>query len=207
MIAPPKPPSHDGVEALVREARARQVRRRLLGAAGIAIAAAIGLTAYAVTTRGAGRPTASGSSGGKAPACRLSQLSATAGFEGATGSMLGGATITNTSRSACSLPAGKPTILVSWHGTPLPVQTRVHNPQGWPTWKPARVLPPGGRSEVLLQWWNYCGPGAGRTISPTFELRFARLVLGATADDIRPPFCTAPGAASRLYVSSPLTPG
>jgi len=48
MIAPPRPPSPDDVEALIREAHARQARRRLLGAAGIAITVAIGLSAYAL---------------------------------------------------------------------------------------------------------------------------------------------------------------
>jgi hypothetical protein len=38
MIAPPKPPSHDEREALIKEARARQLRRRLLGAASMAMA-------------------------------------------------------------------------------------------------------------------------------------------------------------------------
>jgi hypothetical protein len=37
-LAPPKP-SHDELEALIKEARQRQLRRRLLGAAGVAIAA------------------------------------------------------------------------------------------------------------------------------------------------------------------------
>jgi hypothetical protein len=208
MIAPPRPPSHDDLEALIREARARQLRRRLLGAAGVAVAAAIGLSAYALTTGGAGRPAAaSGPSGIGAPLCRSSQLSATGpSFVGATGSMIGGVTITNTSRSACFFPAGKPTVHVSRRGTPLPVHTRTTDPHVWPNWRPTRVLPPGDRSEVLLQWWNYCGPGAGRVISPTFELRLGRLVLRATADETKPPFCNAPGGASVLYVSSPLTP-
>jgi hypothetical protein len=48
MIAPPRPPSHDELEALIKEARERQLRRRLLGAAGVAVAAAIGLGAYAL---------------------------------------------------------------------------------------------------------------------------------------------------------------
>jgi uncharacterized protein DUF4232 len=47
MIAPPKPPAHDELELLIKEARKRQLRRRLLGAAGIAIAAALGLAVYA----------------------------------------------------------------------------------------------------------------------------------------------------------------
>ena len=52
MIAPPKPPAPDELEALIKEARARRLRRRLLGAAGVAIASALGLSVYALTTGG-----------------------------------------------------------------------------------------------------------------------------------------------------------
>jgi hypothetical protein len=55
MLAPPLPPSPDEREALIREARARQLRRRLLGAAGVAVAAAFGLSAYAITIGGDSR--------------------------------------------------------------------------------------------------------------------------------------------------------
>src|SRR5436305_1032897 len=61
MLAPPRPPSHDDAEALIKEARERQLRRRLLRAAGVVIAAALGLSAYAILSAGAQRPsTASG---------------------------------------------------------------------------------------------------------------------------------------------------
>ena len=55
MIAPPKPPAHEDLELLIKEARARQLRRRLLGAAGVAIAAALGLSIYAFVAGGAQR--------------------------------------------------------------------------------------------------------------------------------------------------------
>jgi uncharacterized protein DUF4232 len=58
MIAPPRPPAHDELEALIKEARARQLRRRLLGAAGVAIAAALGLSIYAFMTDGPQRTAA-----------------------------------------------------------------------------------------------------------------------------------------------------
>ena len=48
MIAPPRPPSHHELEALIKEARARQLRRRLFGTAAVALAVALGLSAYAV---------------------------------------------------------------------------------------------------------------------------------------------------------------
>ena len=52
MIAPPKPPTNDDLEALIKEARERQLRRRLLGAAGVAIAAVLGLSLYALVAGG-----------------------------------------------------------------------------------------------------------------------------------------------------------
>src|SRR5262249_22473833 len=106
MIAPPRPPSHDELEALIKEARARQLRRRLLGAAGVGVGAAIALSVYAFVSGGgvsnAAQPTA-GAGGLTGPRCRASQLSTAVGFGGATGSLLGGAEIRNTSDSTCTL--------------------------------------------------------------------------------------------------------
>jgi hypothetical protein len=49
VVAPPPtpPPSSDDLEALIREARARQRRRLLFGTAGVAIVAAVGLSIWA----------------------------------------------------------------------------------------------------------------------------------------------------------------
>lgn len=54
-FAPPRPPSPAEREALIREARERQRRRRLLGAASVAIVAAVTMAAYSVLGLGAGR--------------------------------------------------------------------------------------------------------------------------------------------------------
>src|SRR5262245_1967040 len=98
MIAPPRPPSKDEIEALIEEARGRQLRRRLLGAAGVAIAAALGLSVYALTTS-PDRPATSTAE--QKPVghstCRSAQLSGSAGFQGATQTMLGSVTLQNTS--------------------------------------------------------------------------------------------------------------
>jgi hypothetical protein len=76
MIAPPKPPAHDEFEALIKEARERQLRRRLLGAAGIAIAAAVALAIYAaVGSNSASGRTAEPRSVPVANACRVPSLS------------------------------------------------------------------------------------------------------------------------------------
>ena len=65
MIAPPKPPSHDELDALIKEARERQLRRRLVGAAAVAIAAGVSLAVWAALPGGS-KPTTTkqGSSGG-----------------------------------------------------------------------------------------------------------------------------------------------
>jgi uncharacterized protein DUF4232 len=68
MIAPPKPSSHDDLEALIKEARARQLRRRLLGAAGITVAAAVGLSVYALFTGPADTSATAGRGGPRAAA-------------------------------------------------------------------------------------------------------------------------------------------
>ncbi len=59
MIAPPSPPLHEDLELLIKEARDRQLRRRLIGAAGIAIAAAVSLGIYVAArgTQGSRNPT------------------------------------------------------------------------------------------------------------------------------------------------------
>ena len=85
----PKPAPQDGLEALIEEARARQLRRRLFGAASVAIVAAIGLAGYALTIGGstdlpggAAKPEAEAP-----PLCRSSQLSASSYWNGAAGTV------------------------------------------------------------------------------------------------------------------------
>ena len=77
MIAPPRPPSHDELEALIKEARARQLRRRLLGAAGVAVATALGLGVHAATTGGS-KHAGAASRGG--PLAAVAPCSAAAGW-------------------------------------------------------------------------------------------------------------------------------
>jgi hypothetical protein len=82
MIAPPKPPANDELEALIKEARRRQLRRRVLGAAAIGAAAALGLGLYASVLGGSSGSTAGDSPNraAGAPLCRSTQLSASADF-------------------------------------------------------------------------------------------------------------------------------
>jgi Protein of unknown function (DUF4232) len=116
MIAPPKPPSHDELEALIKEARARQLRRRLLAAAGVAIAAGLGLGVYAVATGGANR---AGTASGGRPQVVTAPCSAAAGWQlrldgvwsEPTGQHTAPLAITRVGGSACTL-AGYPKIVL-----------------------------------------------------------------------------------------------
>lgn len=68
MLAPPRPPAHDESEALIREARARQRRRRIGAAAFVAVLAGVALGVHSIM---AGRsPNASLSAGGPSAAAR-----------------------------------------------------------------------------------------------------------------------------------------
>jgi hypothetical protein len=204
VIAPPRPPT-DELEALIKEARERQLRRRLLAAAGVAIAAALGLSVYAFATgrsvnqvapANAGRPTGA--------LCRASQLSATAGWQGATQSMAGGTTLTNTSNVVCSLPAGPPILRIRWQGRTLALRERRFAP---PPGKPVRILEPGAEATIFLQWWNYCGTAVTLKVPPTvfLRLRDGLAVSALAAQQWGVPICNAPGAPSTIYVSGPRT--
>jgi hypothetical protein len=206
MIAPPRPPSPDELEALIKEARARQLRRRLLAAAGVAIAAAVSLGVYAVVTGGKVDRAQEPQSAGRASAslCRASQLSASAGWQGATQSMLGGAGITNTSDTACSLPAGRPAVRITWQGRTLTVRERGPSPV-FPVQKARRVIEPHATATIYLQWWNYCGRAVDLKVPPVVYLRFGnRLVVRAPgSEQWGVPYCNGPRAPSTLFVSGP----
>jgi hypothetical protein len=207
MLAPPRQPSHDELEALIKEARARQLRRRLLGAAGVAIVSAAGLAVYALTISGGNQAaTASGAPIGTPPLCRSSELSATAGLNGATGTMLGPVTLTNVGGSACSLPTGRPRVRILWHGKVLPA--RESGGTNFSPAPPLRVLTPHSKAAIFMGWSNWCGkPATGTVIRPTFQLRWAD-GLGVDAVDspaLTPPRCNAAGTAAVILVGAPVS--
>ena len=204
MIAPPRPPSHDELEALIKEARQRQLRRRLLGTAGVAIVAALALSVYALVTGGSANGVAPANAGrASAPICQSSQLSATAGFQGATQTMVGGVTLQNTGAVSCSLPSVRPGMTISWRGEELPTQERKMTTG--PRWPLARVLPPGAKADVFFQWLSCGGSGPKAAVRPTFALSFGHgLRVTARSEDVTPAFCGGLGGARFLDVSRAL---
>src|SRR5262249_17154453 len=166
MIAPPKPPSHDDLEALIKEARARQLRRRLLGAAAVAIAAALGLGIYAITLN-SGTGSTTGNSPSRpagAPLCRSTQLAAAADFNHSGGrpTIFGGVMIANTSSSKCSLPHNRPAAFLNAarRQVPLrqfPMPALVKNPS---LGGPVPLMTPRAFAEIYVLWANWCAQPA-----------------------------------------------
>lgn len=146
-----------------------------------------------------------------APLCQSSQLSGSAGFGGATGSQLGGVTLTNMSQSACALGDTAPQVTISWQGTVMPTQQ-----QPWPTTAndllhaPVRVLAPDGSAQIDMQWFNWCAiPSEGTAIQPALRLQFTTGVdvpIPKTAQTMTPPRCDAASLPSTLNVGVPLVP-
>lgn len=118
VVAPLRPPRPDEAEALSREARARQRRRWVLGAAGIAVvtAAVLGVTAIIARNSGnrqAGRlPTPIGG----LPRCGSAQLDASWRGDGAyTGHSITSFALTNVSNASCTL-RGRPKVQLAMRG-------------------------------------------------------------------------------------------
>jgi Protein of unknown function (DUF4232) len=134
--APPRrPPSQDELDALVRQARARHRRRRVLGAGLLALAAGIALSAYAVVSGGSNGArrghSATPGAAGSLPRCRTDQLRlAGPRANGAgTGHYVENFTFTNVSSSGCML-RGWPTVsavLLSRIVSETPRHSRVPN--------------------------------------------------------------------------------
>lgn len=148
------------------------------------------------------------------PACSAPDLHATAGFQGATGSELGGIVVRNDSGLACTLPS-PPLVDLSWADRLLPVSTTPF-PSGWlrrmnPRWaQSVSVLAPGAKAQVVLQWFNWCGAtpwGHDRAIHLTVALRVPHqpaAIEATTSDLVSTPFCNLKprtGSGSTLRVS------
>jgi hypothetical protein len=129
------------------------------------------------------------------PSCTADRLHATAGWEGATGSLAGWVRLTSRDRAGCRL-RGYPAIqLLDEQGRALP--TRTGRAGGQVT---GVLLRPGTAATVAFFWSNWCGPNPGRlglrltlpdgsSLVPAVEAGTPR---GLTAR------CDAPGAPSTL---------
>jgi Protein of unknown function (DUF4232) len=130
------------------------------------------------------------------PACTADRLHATAGWEGATGSLAGWVRLTSRAGARCSL-RGYPAIqLLDRQSRALPTRTG----RAGPRQVTGVLLRPGTAATVTFVWRNWCGPNpglvglrvtlpGGGTLVPAVEAGTPR---GLAAR------CDAPGAASLL---------
>jgi hypothetical protein len=155
--SPARPPSQDELAALIREARERQLRRRLLGAAAVAITAAASLGIYAVFTGGSSRPTTGAPPSGLTSTCPLDALPLSLQTQGTATQAVTFLTIRNPQRLRCSITASV-VFAITENGKPArvlgnPLRLRLHTTlrgtksSFWP---------------LDGVWWaNYCGPRKG----------------------------------------------
>jgi hypothetical protein len=207
--SPPRPPSQETPEALIPEARQRQRRRWLIGAAWLALTAALVLGIHAITTGGGTPATIGGSSGGGSgpPLCRSKQLETKhlapglpAVFNQVSLLGVGITVVANTSRAACSLPT--PEVSIYSHGQRLGVQ----QVQGLafrigPKAPPTHVLEPGKSAQIDLTWRNWCG---SPTLYGTRELKRVSVRLGSAltvVGKVRKPACVQKGTPSTVTVA------
>jgi hypothetical protein len=204
--SPPRPPVQEDPEALIPEARDRQRRRRLLALAIVAVAVGLGLGIYGAATGGGPLGAARGTLGlgGTPKTCRSSQLK--------TQSTSSGFLLTNTSRSACSLPLGIPRVSVFWHGQRLDVRqihgsvayvSRMTSALGAPI---THVLGTGKMAEIAFYWRNWCGPPRFKPWTPypmMFSFRYGTALFGSERTPFAPRQCTNPRSPSTIAVTQP----
>jgi Protein of unknown function (DUF4232) len=130
------------------------------------------------------------------PACTADRLHATAGWEGAGGSLAGWVRLTSRDRARCQL-RGYPAIqLLDQHHRALPTSTG----RTGPSQATGVLVRPGAAATVTFVWSNWCGPRPGRlglrvtlpgggTLVPAVQAGTPR---GLAAR------CDAPGAPSTL---------
>lgn len=154
--SPPRPPQ-DELDALIREARERQLRRRLRGAAAVAIAAAATLGIYALLSGSTPRSTAGRSRSAIATTCRLTTLALSLQTQGTATEAVTFLILRNPHASTCSISAPAVfEVTANGHRAQVvgdPLRDRLH-----------MTLHGTKRSYFPLQgvWWgNWCGSRNG----------------------------------------------
>ncbi len=149
--------------------------------------------------------------------CAPGDLTATAGWQGATGSMMGGIAVTNASQHACVL-SGAPRLVRLRSGTtilsPITYTAERYSDPGDPTTAAQPVLLlPNGQASAFVVWSNVCS-----VMRPVLTALLVTLPDGGTPMVAGPsspgpgffgtPRCDQPGAASTFtaYAFVPVAP-
>jgi hypothetical protein len=166
MLAPPRPPQHDNPELLIKEARERQLRRRLFAGAGVAIAAAIGLVVYAMAGGTSADQSSHSPAAGGPPGCRSTQLSASYGPSGAAGTILGGFMIGNAGGAPCAIPAGRPAVHILLRGRPVLTREVAWPPADEFGPSAGHIIRPGAKAYFEIGWRDRFCPNATAASRP-----------------------------------------
>lgn len=215
IASPPRPPTLEGSEALVREARARQRRRHLTRAAAVTVVAGIALISYAFADKTPPHPRAVAPAGARPASlssCHARQLGISLVHTGAVMGEEGGLLrFTNLSQTSCSL-AGWPTVVaVEASGKTVPSQHAVGGTMlfgwNWSQHRPVRkmTLMHGASAYAIIA--SADNPTSPNPSAPTRSCPKAqRLVI--TAPHSRGGVTLSawlPGAATRLPLCAPQT--
>lgn len=127
------------------------------------LAATLAVLATATTVMGCMGPTRSGI-GPKARleseipqrACRRQDLATFISHQGATGFLMGGFGVRNTSASACRIGGMPRLAILEPDGRQVPVDVRLSDGYHTPTTQRLRALWPGEEGNVFMAWADYC---------------------------------------------------
>lgn len=140
-----------------------------------------------------------------APRCTPSQLRpGVAWFQGATGTLLGGATLLDRSRGDCTLEGTPAVALLTANGAPITAPNRPLDlaTLGWLPWRgrPTVALRPGQSTTVWLRWFNDCAGTVARSVRITVDGGSIAVPLSPGNGVTRAP-CVGPGSPAALDVS------
>ena len=145
------------------------------------------------------------------PPCSPTELTGTARWQGATGSLAGGISLVNTGSTACALPGSARVQLVDARGQVLPVTERQASdlcqaPQNTTGCQPQAtvVVQSGQQATLRFVWQNWCGqmpigPIALDVSLPAQSRPFSVPVVDAAGiPSVAAPRCVAPDSPSTL---------
>lgn len=135
--------------------------------------------------------------------CKAEQLSGTAAWQGATGSMAGPVMLTNTSSTPCTLQGSPKLEILDAQGQPLELKDTLMSSNQE---SKQVVLQPKDKARVMLVWRNWCKQGSLGNLSVRVTLPDNGGQVVAPVQDLGPrtvpltPRCDAPDQPSTLSV-------
>lgn len=143
-------------------------------------------------------------------ACRASSLSARFGGQGATQTIVGELTVTNTGTTLCRL-TGRPVIAMRTSGRRATLHERPWNSSAFPDtrFSSTILIGPHHSASVRFQWLNWCNPKAPRSSPPSgnaAEGKRPSQILVMVAPGAQPAIANVPGGLRQLGLPRCLVP-